>query len=197
MSKELDYIFLLLENLDIIRCFDAEALKEGFVAAMQYAETSVMPEGLSKLGETAFYIFKPGVDKARWFSKTRSERGKKGAEARWHTTDVSKPKKPEIKPTEPQKEPQKEAKSKKFVKPTLEEVKAYCNERGNNVDPEAFWSFYESKGWMVGKNPMKQWKMAVITWEKGDRNYNRGSKSIKEDLTNDTSNYGNDDDLWN
>lgn len=53
-----------------------------------------------------------------------------------------------------------------FVPPTVEEVSAYCQERGNTIDPEAFVAFYDSKGWKVGKNPMKNWKSAVITWEK-------------------------------
>lgn len=53
-----------------------------------------------------------------------------------------------------------------FVKPTVEEVRAYCLERGNGVDPEAFVSFYDSKGWMIGKNKMKDWKAAVRTWER-------------------------------
>lgn len=53
-----------------------------------------------------------------------------------------------------------------FVKPTVDEVRAYCAERNNNVDAESFVDFYESKGWMVGKNKMKDWKAAVRTWEK-------------------------------
>ena len=53
-----------------------------------------------------------------------------------------------------------------FKKPTLEQVKDYCIERNNNVDAEAFIAFYESKGWMVGSNKMKNWKQAIITWEK-------------------------------
>ena len=53
-----------------------------------------------------------------------------------------------------------------FVKPTLEEVAAYCKARGNTVDPEAFWAFYESNGWKVGRNPMKDWQAAVRTWER-------------------------------
>lgn len=52
-----------------------------------------------------------------------------------------------------------------FQKPSLEEVKQYCIERKNNVNPEAFINHYESKGWMVGKSPMKDWKAAVGTWE--------------------------------
>lgn len=59
-------------------------------------------------------------------------------------------------------------KSKKFIPPTLEEVKDYCFERNNQVDAEAFIDFYTSKGWMVGKNPMKDWKACVRTWEKRD-----------------------------
>lgn len=58
---------------------------------------------------------------------------------------------------------------KPFIPPTVEEVGAYCTERGNSVDPEAFVDFYASKGWMIGKNKMKDWKAAVRTWEQGDK----------------------------
>lgn len=56
-----------------------------------------------------------------------------------------------------------------FSPPTLDEVRDYCNERNNNVVPEKFINFYESKGWMVGKNKMKDWKAAVRNWEGGVR----------------------------
>lgn len=56
--------------------------------------------------------------------------------------------------------------SKAFVKPSLEDVKAYCLERQNSVDAEAFLAFYDSNGWRVGRNPMKDWRAAVRTWEK-------------------------------
>jgi hypothetical protein len=58
--------------------------------------------------------------------------------------------------------------SKAFKKPTVEEVDAYCEERGNNIDAAQFWDFYEMKGWVVGKAPMKDWKAAVRTWERRD-----------------------------
>lgn len=54
----------------------------------------------------------------------------------------------------------------RFTPPTVEEVREYCNERKNNVDPETFINFYESKGWFVGKNKMKDWKASVRTWER-------------------------------
>ncbi len=60
-------------------------------------------------------------------------------------------------------------KAKRFVPPTPEEVRDYCLERGNSVDPNHFCDFYESKGWMRGKNKIKCWKAAVRTWEKNDK----------------------------
>lgn len=55
---------------------------------------------------------------------------------------------------------------KRFTPPTLEEVKAYCEERHNHIDAERFIDFYQAKGWMVGKNKMKDWKACIRTWEK-------------------------------
>ena len=55
---------------------------------------------------------------------------------------------------------------KPFIPPTVEEVAAYCQERGNTVDPETFVDFYTGKGWMVGKNKMADWKASVRTWER-------------------------------
>ena len=69
--------------------------------------------------------------------------------------------------------------NKYFNKPKLSEVKDYCLERNNNIDAEAFIDFYESKGWMVGKNKMKDWKAAVRTWEK--KNYNKPKGMSKLD----------------
>lgn len=62
----------------------------------------------------------------------------------------------------------KETKAKKsvFRAPTVEEVAAYCRERKNHVDAEHFVAHYEANGWMVGRNPMKDWKAAVRTWER-------------------------------
>jgi hypothetical protein len=57
---------------------------------------------------------------------------------------------------------------KRFAKPTLDDVKAYCQERNNNVDAEKWYNYYSANGWKVGKNPMKDWKAAVRTWERSD-----------------------------
>ena len=74
----------------------------------------------------------------------------------------------------------KAGKSTKFIPPTVEEVRAYCRERNNTVDAETFVDFYIGKGWMVGKNKMKDWKAAVRTWEK-----NRKQEQSNGDRLND------------
>lgn len=67
-----------------------------------------------------------------------------------------------------------------FVKPTIEEIKAHVIEKGYHFDPEAFFSFYESNGWKVGKNPMKSWQSACITWEKREDNSAPKSKKLSD-----------------
>ena len=61
-------------------------------------------------------------------------------------------------------------KEKNFKKPTLEEVEEYCKERNNNINAQKFIDFYESKGWKVGKTPMKDWKACIRTWESNNTN---------------------------
>jgi len=54
---------------------------------------------------------------------------------------------------------------KRFVAPTVEEIAEYCTARNNMVNPHKFHAHYTANGWRVGKNPMKNWKAAVVTWE--------------------------------
>lgn len=64
-----------------------------------------------------------------------------------------------------------------FSPPDIQDVKAYCMERGNDVDPERFVNFYESKGWMVGKNKMKDWRAAVRNWERNEASKSTANKT--------------------
>ena len=76
----------------------------------------------------------------------------------------------------------------RFTPPSVGEVRAYCQERGNQVDPQRFVDFYESKGWMIGKNKMKDWKSAVRTWERNNSgSYNSGSNKAKRPTSYDLS----------
>lgn len=110
-------------------------------------------------------------------SKRRSENGKKGMSSRWNNKPITNSYQNDNKPitrlslssslststTCIKKESNKE---KKFVKPSIEEVESYCKERQNGIDAQRFIDFYESKGWLIGKNKMKDWKAAVRTWER-------------------------------
>lgn len=73
---------------------------------------------------------------------------------------------------------EKEKTAKRFTPPTVEEVQAYCQERGNNIDPEQFVDFYASKGWKVGNNSMKDWKACVRTWEKRGSSKNNQQSDV-------------------
>ena len=72
--------------------------------------------------------------------------------------------------------------AKRFIPPTIEEVRAYCEERKNDIDPEAFIDHYTGNGWKVGKNPMKDWRAAVRQWERND--YSSGRKPKQQQFAN-------------
>lgn len=74
-----------------------------------------------------------------------------------------------------------EKKAKRFYPPTLDEVKQYCEERKNNIDPMTFIDFYSSKGWMIGKNRMKDWKAAVRTWERKRKERSKTESSVYDE----------------
>ena len=64
----------------------------------------------------------------------------------------------------------------RFVKPSISEIQEYCNERKNNINAEKFFNHYESNGWMVGRNKMKDWKACVRTWEQNQKKYGQTSQ---------------------
>lgn len=72
----------------------------------------------------------------------------------------------------------------KFIKPTLEEVNQYCLERNNNIDAEQFIDYYNSNGWKVGKNSMKDWKAAIRTWEKRSKEGMNGNTTKQPNKSN-------------
>lgn len=67
-------------------------------------------------------------------------------------------------------------KTPRFAKPTLDEIAAYCAERKNGIEARSFFDFYESKGWLIGKAKMKDWRACVRTWEQRKRNEDSGGR---------------------
>ena len=125
-----------------------------FDAMLLYADNGEEPH-LTGNERFVWAIARQSIDRARAQSETLRINGSKGG----------RPKKQE-EPNET-KEKQKEP-AKRFVKPTVDEVRAYCKERRNNVDAEKFVDFYSSKGWKVGGQPMKDWKACCRTWERSN-----------------------------
>ena len=82
-------------------------------------------------------------------------------------------------------------KRKRFEKPSISDIKQYCIERNNNVNAEQFYDYYESNGWKVGKNSMKDWKAAVRTWERSEYRKPNSKKNSKEDAINVVNNLMN------
>ena len=73
---------------------------------------------------------------------------------------------------------EKNVKKEGFRPPSLDEVKTYCEERKNKVSAENFVDFYSSKGWLVGKTKMKDWRASVRTWENRDNS----NKSVQDEV---------------
>ena len=76
-------------------------------------------------------------------------------------------------------------KRKRFEKPSISDIKQYCIERNNCVNAEQFYDYYESNGWKVGKNSMKDWKACVRTWERNGYDKPIKKKNNKQDALND------------
>lgn len=139
---------------------------------------------MSDAAQIAFLLIKPNLDSSRRKAKSGKDGGSKKANGKQNGSKQEANCKQEEDESEKEKEKEKEgeienecypptplsggAKAKRFIPPTVDEVAAYCQERGNGLDPETFVDFYASKGWMVGKNPMKDWKAAVRTWERSE-----------------------------
>lgn len=143
----------------------AELPKKDQVAVMlaicAYALRDEEPE-LTGVPKAIFSLIRPTLDSSR----AKSESGKRGGEVKQTVSKAE----ANDKQTASEKENEKEnecykTRSSRFTPPAFEEVEAYCSERRNGVDPQRFIDFYETKGWMVGKNKMKDWKAAVRTWE--------------------------------
>ena len=63
--------------------------------------------------------------------------------------------------------------NKRFIKPSVKDIADYCNNNNYNIDAERFYDYYESKGWKVGKAPMKDWKAAVRMWSRNNKQENK------------------------
>lgn len=147
---------------------------------------SMTGEQLALCGNERFYAKRVMAQEDRFkasyddISTTRREAGKAGAAARWQNgkrifangkngNTETKTKTKTNTNTQLSNDSKGDIRAKRFTPPTLAEVQSYVAERHSPVDPQEFIDFYESKGWMVGKTPMKNWKAACRNAEKWER----------------------------
>jgi hypothetical protein len=173
MSQMRDSIVFYRSFYEAIKEIPLEEQGVVYNAIYGYALDGIEPE-LSGIAKAIFLLVKPQIDA----NNSRYENGKKGGKPKANQNETKTEPKPNQDETETEpnenvnvnvneNDLKENTKRKVFTKPTVEEVKAYCVERKNNVNPDKFIDFYESKGWLIGKNPMKDWKACVRTWEKG------------------------------
>ena len=170
----------------ISRIRNKEERCEAYDAIVNYALCEVEPnlDDLPDIVALAFIMVKPVLDSGR----KKAEAGRKGGTSDAESTTKQNGSKYKAKGK--QKESTEEATAKlyrdrdrdrdrvrdrdidiaqkRFRPPTISEVMEYAKEKGYHIDAEKFIAYYESKGWVVGKSPMKNWKAAVVTWSKNN-----------------------------
>ena len=143
-----------------------------FRALMHYHATGVADE-VDGRESIAFDFIREDIDRTEAAYKAKCEKNRNNRLSALNsdrqqpsTTVNDRVQKEKEKEKEKDKDKDKEIKPlKRFTPPTVEEVRAYCKERGNAVDPQRFVDFYTAKGWRVGNQQMRDWKAAVRTWE--------------------------------
>ena len=158
-------------------------------AIVMYAQGGDWQEQIKGNERYLFPAFKRQIDRARETSGKRAVAGSFGGKNKQTEANASKRKQTEANASKSAKEKEKEEEydkeynnevkgdevpptppkaQKRFTAPTVEEVAAYCRERGNRVEAQRFVDFYTAKGWRVGSSPMKDWRAAVRNWETRD-----------------------------
>ena len=178
MAKE--YIPVFFDWLDVTQDLTQEQKGNLIDAAILYATGGDYESVLTGVEKIAFRFIKGQIDRNSAISDARSKAGsskkeqKESNEIKTEQNESNLPKEKEKEKENKNKEEKEihpsdvQRKAERFSPPTVEQVRAYCQERKNNVDAERFCDFYASKGWKVGSQPMKDWKACVRTWERDD-----------------------------
>ena len=149
-----------------------------FVAILDYARSGTFPE-LSGREAVLFPVFRAIIDRDNQKAEVNSKNGSLGGRGNKATESEQKATKDIRQKTEDKRQKTEDKsviRAKRFTPPTLAEVQSYVAERHSPVDPQGFIDYYASKGWMVGKTPMKDWKAACRNAENWERWQQKGAK---------------------
>lgn len=172
-AKHPTWFKMKIERRKLIKELPADTAVNVLLACWDYLETMEIPENLNSVEKIVFSAFFPDMEEAWKRYEQRigaKKKGKSNDIDRYRTISVETEEETETE-TDTKKVIYKADKPprSRFTPPTLAEVQSYVAERHSPVDPQEFIDFYEAKGWMVGKTPMKDWKAACRNAEKWDR----------------------------
>ena len=160
---------------------------------IQYGLHGTAPDTFnSEALEIAWTICKDLIDQQihRREVNAANRAGKK-AEPETNKENLAAEPQPEEKPA--QEIQQEKPKRKNFVKPTVEEIAAFCKEKKYNVNAQQFFNFYESNGWKIGRNAMKSWQAAVQNWNARDKANNKAAGTMWANNSTDADTAGYED----
>ena len=203
------YLKIFYDSIDALEQLGDAERGRLILAMMKYGSTGEVMQ-LNGNERVLFPIFKAQIDRdekeMNTLSNARSEAGRKGAEKRWQTMAndgkailpygkngncyfaINEENKENEKETAKEKEIEKKdikennSLTRVKEKPTVEEIAAYCAERKNGINAQAFYDFYQSRGWRVGSSgmPIRDWRACVRTWEQRQKPKKETSFDIDE-----------------
>lgn len=184
-----EYVPVFFDWVEVTEELTAQEKGRLIDAIVLYAQGGDWQEQIKGNERYLFPAFKKQIDRARETSGKRAAAGAVGGKQKQTEANVSKCKQTEANVSKNAKEynnnnnndkeykneikgdevpPTPHKAPRRFTPPSVEEVAAYCLERGNSVSPQRFVDFYAAKGWRVGSAAMKDWRAAVRTWEDRD-----------------------------
>lgn len=191
MKKAYFQYYETFENV-LEKIKDVEEREHMRKTIINYGLYGTQPADLSELEEMAWIICKDLIDQQthRREVNAANRAGKKAEPATNQENSAIEPQseeKPvqEIQPEKP--------KRKNFIKPTVEEIAAYCKEKKYNVNAQQFFSYYESNGWKIGRNAMKSWQAAVQNWNTREKANNKAAGTMWENNSTDADTAGYED----
>lgn len=160
---------------------------------IQYGLHGTAPDTFnSEALEIAWTICKDLIDQQQHRREVNAaNRAGKKAEPATNKENLAIEPQPEEKPVQ-EIQPEKQ-KRKNFVRPTVEEIEAYCKEKNYNVNAQQFFNYYESNGWKIGRNAMKSWQAAVQNWNIRDKANNKAAGTMWANNSTDADTAGYDD----
>ena len=189
MKKAYFQYYETFENI-LEKIKDIEEREHMRKTIINYGLYGTLPAGLSELEEMAWTICKDLIDQQhhRREVNAANRAGKKAEPATNEENSAIEPQ-PEEKPA--QEIQQEKPKRKNFVKPTVEEIAAFCKEKKYTVNAQQFFNYYESNGWKIGRNAMKSWQAAVQNWNTRDKANKKATGTIWSNNSTDadTSSY--------